>query len=192
MAVGRILVATRSYFMCPSLLASAELKSGFLSSKRFIHVSKIHLQRCVQRHCRINLSLACSHASWSCDNHMPLTSTHSHCYSSSSSSPPGNELGWLKQQWAKLMTTVRAFASGTKALYQDMKKMRTIQSKDGVQKMVLGQPPRDPKTGQVDFPLTREELLFTVKVRSLSLSHSLFPFPSKFKIFFIYRRRKIC
>lgn len=63
------------------------------------------------------------------------------------------------------MTIVRAFANGTKDLYKDMVKMREIQSKRGSRELVLGRPPLDASTGEMSFPLTREELYFTVKVK---------------------------
>ena len=89
-------------------------------------------------------------------------------HASSIGSPPeegGGEPGWLKQRWIKFKTIIKAFVAGSKALYGDVKKMRQIQSKLKGQKVVLGRPPNDASSGQVDFPLTREELFFVTKVR---------------------------
>jgi hypothetical protein len=87
-------------------------------------------------------------------------------HASSVGPPPeeeGGEPSWLKQQWIKFKTIIKAFVAGSKELYSDVKKMRQIQSKYKGRNVVLGRPPKD---GQLkDFPLTREELFFVTKVR---------------------------
>ena len=165
--IGRILVAANCHVK-PSLL---------------VHISGRYLPTCMKIISPSSVQLLSTlthpqhHSSWhcrtsvfdhptSCARH-PWTSTPSlagwWCHASSVSSPPEEgEPGWLKQQWIKFKTIIKAFVAGSKALYSDVKKMRQIQSKHKVRKMMLGQPPRD---GQLDFPLTREELFFITKVR---------------------------
>lgn len=169
--IGRLLVATDRSLVTASVSVSAGLRSGVLTNGQFFSMSN-HLLKytaqpllvCAQRHCHVNSSLPHCCINWSHDHHIHPYPSATHRHSSSASSPPGKEPGWLKQQWTKLKVTMRAFATGTKALYRDVMKMREIRSRHGVRNIVLGHPPLDPKTGQADFPLTREELLFTVKV----------------------------
>lgn len=168
---GKILVATRWCIVNPSASIPAGLKSQFrLQWKQILPVSN-HLLSIstrpppyLQRQYHLTSLFCYSNPSSSPEvNRWPLSVT---CrQGSSASSTPEEEPGWLKQKWVKFMTTVRAFATGTKALYRDMVKMREIQAKHRGRKMVFGRSPRDPNTGQLDFPLTREELFFTVKVR---------------------------
>ena len=150
--------ATRpSFAQCDlfTVPASEYLSTSSTHPPCFVAVAKHHSGD-------VSLMYRCNIASRPSSFQSSLSIVHRH----SSSASSGEEPGWLKQRWVKFMTIVRAFANGTKSLYKDMVKMREIQSKQGSGDMVLGRPPIDPSTGQLQmtFPLTREELYFTVKV----------------------------
>lgn len=172
--IGRILVTANCHAKLCVHVHVGGLKQYQLSCTRVISPSSVQLystltyqQHYVSEHYHIrhtSIFHPCSHAT-----HLAWTSTPSLtvfcCHASSVSSPPeGEPPSWLKQRWIKFKTIIKAFVAGSKALYSDVKKMRQIQSKHKGRKMVLGQPPGDVSTGQLDFPLTREELFFITKV----------------------------
>ena len=167
MMIGRILAATSCRINPSILIRVSGLKPGYLPPcKRIISSTSVQLLSTLPdysaRHYHVHTSLF----------HHPktLTPTLTVIYRQTSSvSPPPEEepSGWLKQRWIKFKTIIKAFVTGSKALFSDVKKMRQIQSKHRGRKMVLGRPPRDTDTGQLDFPLTREELFFITKVRML-------------------------
>lgn len=179
-AIRRILLATHCC-MNPSLsIPAAGLPSSLLRCQRIIpatskhiHVASTHPACGFKRLYRIN-NPPFTHHQISSACQWPLVAAATRCHSTSASSTrgtaktPGEEPGWLKRQWVKFITTIRAFATGTKALYKDVVKMREIQSRHLGKRVDLGCPPVDPKTGLVEFPMSREELFFVVKVGSLS------------------------
>ena len=168
--IGRILVTT-SCHVKPSLYVHVGgLKQGYLLSCTRIISPSVQLlttltsapKHCHVRHTSI-FPTSCARYPWTSSPSLSVSC----CHASSVSSPPEGEPSWLKQRWIKFKTIIKAFVAGSKALYSDVKKMRQIQSKLKGRKIVLGQPPRDASTGKLDFPLTREELFFITKVRTL-------------------------
>ena len=165
--IGRILVAANCHVK-PSLLIRISGRY-LLTCARISSSSSVQLLSALthpQHHSSQLYHTCIFHHHTSCARH-PRISTPSLTvcwrHASSVSSPPEEgEPSWLKQRWIKFKTIIKAFVAGSKALYSDVKKMRQIQSKHRGRKMVLGQPPRD---GRLDFPLTRDELLFITKVR---------------------------
>ena len=84
-------------------------------------------------------------------------------YSSDSRGKQPEEIGILKRGWRRFAGLVSAFASGTKALYQDVKRISELRKRSG-KYVVSKHAPREIGPGQLDFPFSREELQFIYQV----------------------------
>ena len=90
-----------------------------------------------------------------------------HQYSTDSKGRPQDE-SLLRKGWTKISTAVKTFMLGTKALYKDVKHMYDIRSKQG--NYVLSHiAPREYSPGKIDFPLSRDQLVFSYNVSILDL-----------------------
>ena len=84
-------------------------------------------------------------------------------YSSDSHGKQPEEIGILKRGWRRFAGLVSAFATGTKALYQDVKRISELRKRSG-KYVVSKHAPREIGPGQLDFPFSREELQFIYQV----------------------------
>ena len=84
-------------------------------------------------------------------------------YSSASDGKKPQELGILRRGWMRFAGLIKAFMTGTKALYQDMKRISELRQRGG--KYVVSQhAPVEIEPGKLNFPFRREELQFIYQV----------------------------
>ena len=70
---------------------------------------------------------------------------------------------FIARGWRKLAVAVRTFMAGSKAVYNDVKRMYELRSKHG-NYILVKTAPQEIAPGRTSFPLTRQQLHFTVNV----------------------------
>lgn len=70
---------------------------------------------------------------------------------------------FIARGWRKLAIAVRTFMAGSKAVYNDVRRMYELRSKHG-NYFLVKTAPRKIAPGKTSFPLTRQQLHFAVNV----------------------------
>lgn len=91
-------------------------------------------------------------------------------YSTDSSKGRPEDESLIRKGWTKMKTAVKTFMVGTKDLYSDVKHMYGIRSKQG-KYVIFHIAPREYSPGKIDFPLSREQLMFSYNVSTRVLIH---------------------
>ena len=139
--------------------------SRLCASQKVVYPSKLPLySRCSPSLFDANLATVVTQLTFSrqnCDRNTTVNFLRR--YSSDGNGKQPEQIGMLKRGWRRFAGLISAFAAGTKALYQDVKRIYELRKRSG--KYVVSQhAPREVEPGQLDFPFSREELQFIHQV----------------------------
>lgn len=126
---------------------NVQIRTHLLQTYAVQQVACLHRSGHFQQHC------VCDHTVSNTLHAKGLETSHRLFYSTN----PNPEYGRIKRGWMKVSAMIKAFMSGTKALYGDMKQSFDLRVKKGSLKISTTGPTKD-------FPFSREQLQLIYKV----------------------------